>query len=458
MTSRSRRRQAIILIHGIGEQRPMETALNFARSLAQDDEIRVKPTAIGINGETQRISIKEAADRPRTDIYEYYWAHKFRTNSLGTINRWMFAVFFQCLFSRATPGFLRKRLEFVLATAACCALPIAYCAVTYHVQQRYGLTAAILFFGFSFVLYKAFLSDVLYGYVADAAKYLSNHPDNISAREEVRNDGLKLLEQVIATGDYERVIIAGHSLGSVIGYDVLLLAWARFIERIAAHAGSNRAFLVNAFNELGKDIDDGSRSAEQFQKKQRLLRTVLAESGVDWIVSDLVTLGSPLSFANFLVAKNQDDYLRRTERFHLLLKCPPHGTVEDTTFARNGKTADGQVRYCYYPTYNSLFLCTSWTNIYFATDPVGGRLRPLFGHGVFDIALPKGVYGLSHVRYFSDDAAVKALKRALKLEVGRARDSDEDYAWLHDRKTARPAGAGNPGPPAAQPSNDRNRA
>lgn len=414
----------------------METAINFARSIAIANEIRIKPTPLGIKGETQRISIKENRNQPRTDIYEYYWAHKFRTNRLSTIKRWLLDVFFQCLFSSHTPGFSRKRIEFILISLAFFTAPPLYGLFAYSSYIYAGYLGFLIYGGATYALYKIVLSDILYGYIADAAKYLSNHPDNISAREDVRIAGLQLLSDIIDSGKYERIIIVGHSLGSVIGYDILSMAWARFVDNIKV-GENDRSFIVKGFQELQKMTANNaeSKNTQEFQKKQRLLRTRMAECGVTWPVSDLVTLGSPLSFANFLIAKNQADFTLKSDTYHLLLKCPPHGILRDSIFPR----ADGSAKKhaTYFPTYNSLFLFTSWTNLYFRRDPIGGPMRPLFGRGILDITLHGQLYGLAHIKYFLPNSdAAKTLKRALKLDTGRIRDSDDDLRWPSSKRQA----------------------
>jgi pimeloyl-ACP methyl ester carboxylesterase len=451
VTKTKNTRQAIILIHGIGEQRPMDTALNFARSIAGENDIRQKPTPFGIQGETQRISIKESRYQPRTDIFEYYWAHRFRSNRLSTIKRWVIDVFLQCLFSGSTPGFSRKRLEFILASLGFFMMPLLYCLLAWLSYNNSGYHGLLIYAGATYALYRIVLSDILYGYIADAAKYLSNHPDNISAREEVRMAGLQLLTDIVNTGKYERVIIVGHSLGSVIGYDILSMAWARFVEGIEA-SEKDRSFIVRGFHELQvlAANDPESRFTQEFQKKQRLLRTRMAGSDVRWLVSDLVTLGSPLSFANFLIAKNQSDFRQKTDTYRLLLKCPPHGGFGDSAFTST--PTDGKKYTSYFPTYNALFLFTSWTNLFFRRDPIGGPMRRLFGNGIMDVVIDGGVFGLAHVKYFSPDSdAAKKLKRVLKLDTGRIRDSDADRLWPGSkRQTGDAAYAGRAG---AMPDN-----
>lgn len=78
-------------------------------------------------------------------------------------------------------------------------------------------------------------------YVGDAAVYLSPTPANIEARQKIRAAGLDLLEKVMSSGRYDRIIVVGHSLGSVIGYDVLNLAWQKHFD--AVRTGLSAAWL-----------------------------------------------------------------------------------------------------------------------------------------------------------------------------------------------------------------------
>ena len=59
---------------------------------------------------------------------------------------------------------------------------------------------------------------VLY-WVGDAARYLSPSPSNIALRQQIRAEGLRLLRHLHRSREYARIVIVGHSLGSVIGYD-----------------------------------------------------------------------------------------------------------------------------------------------------------------------------------------------------------------------------------------------
>ena len=101
-------RQAVVLIHGIGEQRPMATLRAFVEWLlpAHDKhhdyyskdkhhDYYSKPDQISDLFELRRIKLKRfrAAepseqslnlDWPETDFYEYYWAHQMHGTTIRT--------------------------------------------------------------------------------------------------------------------------------------------------------------------------------------------------------------------------------------------------------------------------------------------------------------------------------------------------------------------------------------
>ena len=72
------------------------------------------------------------------------------------------------------------------------------------------------------------LQGLVLNYIGDAAIYLSPEPRNIQARQAVRDAGVALFESLHSGLDaehaYDRIVVVGHSLGSVIGYDILTYA------------------------------------------------------------------------------------------------------------------------------------------------------------------------------------------------------------------------------------------
>lgn len=77
-------RQAVVIIHGMGEQRPMDTLRDFVNGVKWQMEqldpaekigkIRSKADSVGDIYETVRLSMESnyKAKRPITDFYEFY--------------------------------------------------------------------------------------------------------------------------------------------------------------------------------------------------------------------------------------------------------------------------------------------------------------------------------------------------------------------------------------------------
>jgi hypothetical protein len=78
-------KQAVVLIHGIGEQVPMDTLRGFVEAVwTSDSSLRrprvpaqawSKPDAISGDFELRRLTTAQNRDGKRTDLFEFYWAH-----------------------------------------------------------------------------------------------------------------------------------------------------------------------------------------------------------------------------------------------------------------------------------------------------------------------------------------------------------------------------------------------
>jgi hypothetical protein len=115
-----------------------------------------------------------------------------------------------------------------------------------------------------------------------------------------------------------------------------------------------------------------------------------------WIVSDLVTLGSPLAYADVFLAKNRRDL---GDRIHerLLASCPPRYQETSPGYMRF-ETA-GRKSSCLHQA--AVFAPVRWTNMYFPHDYIGGPVAPVFGAGIEDVQLDEGAAwpGLFAVSY-----------------------------------------------------------
>jgi len=96
-------RQAVVIIHGIGEQRPMDTLRGFVKAVTRKAGIRKedvsrralsKPDYISPTLELRRMAVP-GNDRPwtpgdwvSTDFYELYWAHMMTGTSWHHVTAW----------------------------------------------------------------------------------------------------------------------------------------------------------------------------------------------------------------------------------------------------------------------------------------------------------------------------------------------------------------------------------
>ena len=95
-TAQSAERQkkvAVVVIHGMGEQRPMDTLRGFVQAVWLNDpelvdvrtnQIYSKPDKITGNFELRRITTRHPkGGGHRVDFFEFYWAHLMTGNTIG---------------------------------------------------------------------------------------------------------------------------------------------------------------------------------------------------------------------------------------------------------------------------------------------------------------------------------------------------------------------------------------
>ena len=102
---RKNNKQAVILIHGIGEQRPMDTLRGFVRTVWETDKAIhhphaelgtfSKPDEISESFELRRLTTTKNKKNIRTDFYEYYWAHLMEGNKISHVALWLKRIVFR---------------------------------------------------------------------------------------------------------------------------------------------------------------------------------------------------------------------------------------------------------------------------------------------------------------------------------------------------------------------------
>ena len=259
--------------------------------------------------------------------------------------------------------------------------------------------------------------------LAAARRYLSGargtDADGVigSAVRAAAADVLQALhaERDPATGlpRYDRVVVIGTGLGSVVGYAAVHDCWARRDPQADAATAQQapvreleriRRRLAVADTRLraegGREAPEGLQAdvatlRAEYRRHQAALAALLRERAEQperrWIVSDLVTMGSPLARHDVLVPRGSARSHREPcDRVHAgeLSACPPPAGWE----AAGASGAFGPVR---------------WTNLWFANDGLAGPVGGHLGSGVEDIDLggPRGLPALGiadrHARYWA---------------------------------------------------------
>jgi len=108
-----------------------------------------------------------------------------------------------------------------------------------------------------------------------------------------------------------------------------------------------------------------------------------------WLVTDLVTLGSPLTYGPLFLADGLADF-KSKRRLRELPICPPdrsrHLNKGHFTVKLSAELERIRDKYDILPQ-GAHFAVTRWTNFYYDNDWIGGPLAKVFGTGIEDVQL-----------------------------------------------------------------------
>jgi pimeloyl-ACP methyl ester carboxylesterase len=430
-----RRRQAVLVIHGMGEPKPMETLRTFVEAIwtrRSDGTVDrkkkswLRPDEISDSFDLRQIVTREEGSDVTTDFFELYWAHLMTGNRIASVWSW---IIFDLLLrpNRTMPPPMRQG-KWIAVPLAILVLLVGclLSSIVFRVEQGPLLLAAeVLAVLVLIVLNALFLGP----FVGDAARYFRSRPENIRARQDIRALGVRILNDLHDKGRrYDRIILVGHSLGSVIGYDILTYAFARRCKRIRI-AGAEPPEEIKSFDEIARDAKLTFNTLQAAQR--RLAEAEWAREA--WRVTDFVTMGCPLTYAHVLMANGKHDFDRRVAEREFP-RCPPQRDRK----AQNEQGMRGFYRFAddeggaaIKPHHAAVFAFTRWVNLYFPArrvvfgDLVGGPVRPLFGEGIKDVSMDcMHLWGrriFSHTSYWTSQGLIglpdhlDCLRRAIDL-------------------------------------------
>lgn len=394
-------RTAFMVIHGIGEQMPLETLDSYARGIIAElrsagvrcsIEHRIAERGSGDDRWMESFVRLSGEGGGSIDIHECYWAYLTEEKaSLGDILNWLLRT------ATATVRYYRENLE----------LQAAYEGRRkdrrgFFSYPIWGLLIAIMVFcpllrlGGLFVpkfvrtllgkLGKPAATAILADYVGDVTVYTTTDEKSkfFPIRNRILSVSQSLLENLLSDPQYDRVIVAGHSLGSVIAYDTL-----------------NR---LNIKANLHADTEQGLKK-----------------------LAGLVTFGSPLDKIAFFFRDHTQaaDYIRRQvlaalHSFRAKRLDPPDGAPTMPTEIE--PKLDG----------------IPWLNFYDDEDPVSGHLD--FYTDVSNFRLDLGApWGIAHTAYWSDPAFYRTTFERLFRRPLRTADAEPAPSSMQRRGADAPA-------------------
>jgi hypothetical protein len=435
---------AVVIVHGMGSQKPRETVNGFVQTALEKSGSRIyysRPDQITSSYEARRLLAIErkkagATLQTQTEFFEYHWSYMMKGNqfrdllptSLRLLLRSPLRVPWQLLF----PWLSLWLAIFVLGYEVVELL-------AHHKLKALSINGVIksLFPNVGVAALVTLVVFALIGWVTssfvDVVRYLDNSPRSYEVRRAIRGGMVDLLRKLHATDSYSRVIVVAHSLGGFIAYDGLTTFWdetdrgqdrndlefskladleaaaqplahdpaqestQRDVAKECADANQPRVPGSSADGDsterrITPEPDYGPKDARiiAFRAAQLSLWKQLRENAINWRVTDFITLGTPMYLADILFTRNRgrfDNLRKRSE----LPQCPPRSdseTVEGTTPEQimYGRRVDGDARRRLVT--GSPFAVVRWSNFWFPPvcgifgDPFGGSLADLFGNGI----------------------------------------------------------------------------
>ena len=515
-------RQAIVIVHGQGQQRPMGTMRDFVRTLWTTDGGLQPPMAPGTverdiwvvpDGKSglldlQRITTAAAGGR-KTDFFELYYADllddtPFRKlwrwmqrllwispNDVTPAMRWPWSVFWiltiivvtaALAFGLYLPKLAGKNLVEPLSRSG--ALPwlaVAFVLVLLRLLPKFippvqalkrlvdvlerlpnllvvlavGIAICVTYWTIPSVWLGAVLGLLYYvgtttflPLFGDAASYLSAQSETVAPRQAVRERGLALLMALHDDPAYDRVVVVAHSLGTVLAYDLLTFMWHAVGPTKENPADANAVAAIDAVDAQaalmpadGKWSRIGLRryralqwSAFQQLRAQPRLAADGSPRRAGWKISDFVSLGSPLSSAQFLVTEGSDEF-KMLKKQRVMPTSPPvrYDDQWASIYDDNGTKLAHHA---------AVFSVVRWTNIYDRFNPVliligdvisgvvGGNDR--FGAAILDrkVRIHRGgFFGrlVTHNDYWVNTSGspgqpawhIRVLRRAVDIAAGQ---------------------------------------
>lgn len=406
-------RQAVVVIHGMGEQVPLGTLTGFIDAALTPDTkhqrlFYSRPERVTgsfesrcfLAPEVEWVGEGEAWVRPKTEFFEYHWADKMQGNRLDDL--WpTFRRMMWCDPRRVPAGLTGAwAIAWLLILWLSWAVGWGPLSGVWRNGDDFGtsLVGALVSGAFASAVLSYLFSRLLPSWLTasfvDVVRYLDTSPRSYGVRREIRKGLVEMLQALHAKDGngrqrYDRIVIVAHSLGAYIAYDAISYLWGLTSSQTLMTKSELTG--LNKLEEAADAMEKGTGNVKDFQCAQNALFRGLRATGNPWLITDFVSVGAPMYFADRLMpGKGEVGFNRRKDRFELTT-CPP--MVRQPPDHNHTRYS-----YCRNKTYQVLhesapFTVVRWTNLFFPTslgflgDWFGDRLSPLFGAGIRDVPI-----------------------------------------------------------------------
>ncbi|MGW5633405.1 hypothetical protein [Streptomyces sp. NPDC003832] len=435
----------------MGEQRPLDALTGFIRAGLPPEgpgkwRFYSRRDIVSGSFESRRFLAPSSGERPQTEFFEYHWAHLMQGNRLSD----MVPVFLKMI-RRLPPRGLRLPWTLCWLLLAAVGWGILRLGLAFDPDQAVVenlLRIALSAFGAGtlgvLLLFLAtrFGPSLLTNSFVDVVRYLDTSPRSYAVRRDIRKGFVELLKglhesEIGGRPRYDRIVVVAHSLGAYIAYDGINSLWGaqhgRFRPGVTGAPPSLGEFegAAAALPERGSGPAPDEAALRRYRAAQWRLWGDLRARGNPWRITDFVSCGTPMCFADRLYTKNREDFDQRVARGEIVT-CPPLKQADlgpgDGRYTYRVKDADVLNDW-------SPFAVVRWTNLWFPAVPsffgifgdwFGGPLRGLFGNGITDVAVRGNrpwslVPGFAHAFYFrfpharGGDSVTRYLADALDL-------------------------------------------
>jgi len=280
--------------------------------------------------------------------------------------------------------------------------------VLVHLSGK-DLLVVLLLLGVAFLLKTIFVD-----YLGDIALYTTADQNSAyyPTRESIRTEATRRVRALLRNEEYAAVAVAGHSLGSVIGYDVI--SWLRVeaqlpapstatplphdLDTLLAGLPADKAeaarHLWGEWNAaIGAQVSRGPRSQGQLEAGRPIDTRALAR------LKTFITFGSPLNKVLYLFRARVG--MHETVRAHIIQETHGYRQLADLL------TRDASIRDQTDDPPDDL----RWLNFYSPMDPVSARL--VLYTRIDEFRRWYLVWGKCHMNYWHDRGMYQEILKAI---------------------------------------------